>query len=81
MFAHHIAYRHDNGDIEEFLGSGLSQASARQNSVYAAKAAVSLRHEAFSVARIVDGPTMGRAADRARINAKIEAHQYLSALL
>jgi hypothetical protein len=40
MFAHHVSYRYANGDIEEFIGSGLTPSSARQNGVWRAKAAV-----------------------------------------
>ena len=40
MFVHHIAYQHQNGDIEEFAGSGLTPAAARQNGVYCALSAV-----------------------------------------
>jgi hypothetical protein len=81
MFAHHIAYLHENGDIEEFLGSGLSLSSALQNGVYAAKAAVSIRRETFTLARIIDGFTTKAATERAGINAKIETHRYISVLL
>jgi hypothetical protein len=33
MFVHHIAYRHENGTIEEFAGRGMTPAAARQDGV------------------------------------------------
>ncbi len=55
MFVHHISYRYENGDIEEFVGFGLTPASAQQNSVFCATGVVrSTRGEAFTPARVSD---------------------------
>jgi hypothetical protein len=81
VFAHHIAYRHENGDIEEFLGSGLTLSSARQNSVYAAMAAVSIRQETFALARVINGLATSKSTSRKGTDGKLETRRYLAALL
>jgi hypothetical protein len=82
MFVHHIAYQHQNGDIEEFAGSGLTPAAARQNGVYCALSAVRTgRGERFDQARIVVDPASAPASHRSLVNAKIPSLAYLAALL
>jgi len=82
MFVHHIAYRHTSGDIEEFVGSGLTPSSAHQNSVYCAKSAVvNIRRETFTTARIIDNLKTRAPKERSRINANVKTQSYLAALL
>jgi len=79
MFVHHIVYLFANGELKEFVGSGLSPASARQNSIYVAKAFVqSGGGEPFEMKRIFDRPAL-TAADRARVQCDIGASVYRAA--
>jgi hypothetical protein len=82
MFVHHLAYRYENGDVEEFVGFGLTPSSAHQNSVNCAKAVVlATRSETFTMARIDDDAERRTTRERSQINAAIKTRSYLAALL
>jgi hypothetical protein len=81
MFVHRISYRHGNGDVEEFIGCGLTPSSAAQNSVYCAQTVVlTTRGETFMLAQI-DHDTKEPSRERSSINAAIKTRSYVAALL
>jgi hypothetical protein len=78
MFVHHISYRYENGDVEEFVGFGLTPSAAQQNSVFCAKGVVrSTRGEAFAPHRAIDITAL---REPSRQNTHIETRAYLAAL-
>lgn len=78
MFAHHIAYRFENGALAEFVGTGITPGNARQNGVDQIRAALAAcAGETFSMSRIADPE---RAADRRHTNAAISTRTYITAL-
>ncbi len=78
MFVHHISYRYENGDTEEFVGFGLTQSAAQQNSVFCAQGVVrSTRGEAFTADRAIDITAL---REPSRHNTDRETRAYLAAL-
>jgi hypothetical protein len=78
MFVHHISYRYENGDTQEFVGYGLTPSAARENSVFCAQGVVrSTRGEAFALDRAID---ISALREPSRQNTDIKTRAHLAAL-
>ncbi len=81
MFVHHIAYRHENGELQGFMGAGLTPSAAHQHCITHARAAVSGLGASFAIARVIGDLAVLTPDQRASVSASVPTRSYLAALL